>query len=804
MTQVLAAEGGYQAFTLTSTEWGWLIFAAAVAVFALLLGVVLMRGVLKQEQGTDKMQEIAGAIQEGALAYLKRQFRTIGIIVVPLAVVVFLTSTAINKMPVLEVGGKSVIGGEEVMSFLQSGLFRTAAFIMGCLFSAAIGMWLAVRGNVRTAAAAKRSDFNAALKVAFRTGGVAGLLTAGLGLLGTVVIVMLFQNTSTSILIGFGFGGSLLALFLRVGGGIFTKAADVGADLVGKVEAGIPEDDPRNPATIADNVGDNVGDCAGMAADLFESFAVTLVASIILGVSAFQAIGLGVEKTNPVDGVTIITGGGVAVKGLIFPLAVVTIGLIASMIGIFVVKGRPSDGNDALKAINRGIYTAQIIAIIGAGLVAFLYIGNPEDSTISHPGARLFGAIVVGVILGFAASKITQYFTSTKTKPVKDIAKAARTGPATTVLEGISLGLESAVWALIAIAVAIGAALGLGGGNIAFSLYLVALTGIGMLATTGIIVAEDTFGPVADNAAGIAEMAGEFEGEPERIMVGLDAVGNTTKAVTKGFAIGSAVIAAVALFASYAETIVRATNDVVQVARAELDGTLASLVSINVADPKTFIGLLIGGSVAFLFSSLAIRAVSRTAGTVVEEVRRQFREKPGIMDYTERPDHGAVIDICTRASLRELSTPALLAVLTPVIIGFGIGYLALGAFLAAAIVTGQLMANFLSNAGGAWDNAKKYIEDGNEGGKGSETHKAAVIGDTVGDPFKDTAGPALNPLIKVMNLVSLLVLPAMIELQHNNIRFVVAGAALVVVVGALVVSKRFGSGIDAPAETVNA
>ncbi len=806
MTQVLAAEGGYQAFTLTSTEWGWLIFAAAVAVIALLLGVVLMRGVLKQEQGTDKMQEIAGAIQEGALAYLKRQFRTIGMIVIPLAVVVFLTSTAINKMPILKADGKSIIGGEQVMTFLQSGIFRTAAFIVGALFSAAIGfcgMWLAVRGNVRTAAAARRSDFNGALKVAFRTGGVAGLLTAGLGLLGAVVIVMLFQNTSTSILIGFGFGGSLLALFLRVGGGIFTKAADVGADLVGKVEAGIPEDDPRNPATIADNVGDNVGDCAGMAADLFESFAVTLVASIILGVSAFQAIGLGVNKIS-LDGVTIISGGGVAVKGLIFPLAVVAIGLVASMIGIFVVKGRPSDGNDALKAINRGIYVAQIIAIVGAGLVAFLYIGNPKGSTISQPGARLFGAIVTGVILGFAASKITQYFTSTKTKPVKDIAKAARTGPATTVLEGISLGLESAVWALIAIAVAIGAALVLGGGNVAFSLYLVALTGIGMLATTGIIVAEDTFGPVADNAAGIAEMAGEFEGEPERIMVGLDAVGNTTKAVTKGFAIGSAVIAAVALFASYSETIVRATSDVVDVAIRELNGTLTSLVNINVSDPKTFIGLLIGGSVAFLFSSLAIRAVSRTAGTVVEEVRRQFREKPGIMDYTERPDYGPVIDICTRASLRELATPALLAVLTPVIIGFGIGYLALGAFLAAAIVTGQLMANFLSNAGGAWDNAKKYIEDGNEGGKGSETHKAAVIGDTVGDPFKDTAGPALNPLIKVMNLVSLLVLPAIIELQHNNVRYVVAAAALVVVVGALVVSKRFGSGIEAPAETVNA
>jgi K(+)-stimulated pyrophosphate-energized sodium pump len=776
MNQVFAAEGGYQAFTLSGSEWGWLIFAAAVAVIALILGVILMRGVLAQEQGTEKMQEIAGAIQEGALAYLKRQFRTIGMIVLPLAAVVFFTSTAINKNPTKA----NPIAGAEVMSFVQSGTFRTLAFLVGCVFSASIGffgMWLAVRGNVRTAAAARRSDFNAALKVAFRTGGVAGLLTAGLGLLGTVVIVMIFQNTATSILIGFGFGGSLLALFLRVGGGIFTKAADVGADLVGKIEAGIPEDDPRNPATIADNVGDNVGDCAGMASDLFESFAVTIVASIILGVSAFHAVGLDNAE---------------AAKGLIFPLAVVAIGLLASMIGIFAVKGRQGE-TDALAAINRGIYVAQALAIIGAAGVAFLYVGNPEGATLSNLGARLFGAIVTGVVLGFAASKITQYFTSTTTKPVQEIAKAARTGPATTVLEGISSGLESAVWALIAIAVAIGAALLLGGGNIAFSLYLVALTGIGMLATTGIIVAEDTFGPVADNAAGIAEMAGEFEGEPERIMVALDAVGNTTKAVTKGFAIGSAVIAAVALFASYAETIAKATFSVTEVIEAELDGTLASLVKINVADPKTFIGLLIGGSVAFLFSSLAIRAVSRTAGTVVEEVRRQFREKPGIMDYTERPDYGPVIDICTTASLRELTTPALLAVLTPAIIGFGLDYYALGAFLAAAIVTGQLMANFLSNAGGAWDNAKKYIEDGHEGGKGSETHKAAVIGDTVGDPFKDTAGPALNPLIKVMNLVALLILPAIIELRDNDVRFVIAGAALLVVLGAIIISKRQGS-----------
>jgi len=530
-----------------------------------------------------------------------------------------------------------------------------------------------------------------------------------------------------------------------------------------------------------------VGDCAGMAADLFESFAVTLVASIILGVSAFKAIGLDESQ---------------AAKGVIFPIAVVAIGLLASMVGIFVVKGRPGE-TDALAAINRGIYAAQALAIVGAGAVAFLYVGNPDGSTLSNPGARLFGAIVAGVVLGFAASKITQYYTSTTTKPVQDIAKAARTGPATTVLEGISSGLESAVWALVAIAVAIGVALMLGGGNIAFSLYLVALTGIGMLATTGIVVAEDTFGPVADNAAGIAEMAGEFEGEPERIMVSLDAVGNTTKAVTKGFAIGSAVIAAVALFASYSETIAKATLSVAEITKAELDGTLASLVQINVADPKTFIGLLIGGSVAFLFSSLAIRAVSRTAGTIVQEVRRQFREKPGIMDYTERPDYGPVIDICTTASLRELATPALLAVLTPVIIGFGLDYYALGAFLAAAIVTGQLMANFLSNAGGAWDNAKKYIEDGHEGGKGSETHKAAVIGDTVGDPFKDTAGPALNPLIKVMNLVALLVLPAIIELRHNNIRFAIAGAALVVVLGALTYSKKQGSAMtdEAPVTT---
>ena len=781
---LLAAEGGYQPFNLGGADKALLFFSLAVAIAALGVGYVLMRGVLKSDDGTPEMQEIAEAVQVGAMAYITRQFRTIGMIVIPLAVVVFLTSAEIAKP-----------GGDIALGFFQSGLFRTVAFILGGAASGAIGflgMWLATRGNIRTTAAATKSDFPGALQVAIRTGGSVGLATAGLGLLGATIIILVFQNTSSAILVGFGFGGSLLALFLRVGGGIFTKAADVGADLVGKVEAGIPEDDPRNPATIADNVGDNVGDCAGMASDLFESFGVTLVASIILGVSAMSAIGVGPDQ---------------AARGLVFPVAVMAIGLVASAIGIFMVKARPGE-DDALKCIDRGIGIAQVISVIGAGALAFGYVGNPDvdptrldeegqpltDLVVSQPGARMFGAIVLGIVLGFAASKITAYFTSTTTKPVQDIAAATRTGPATTVLEGISSGLESAVWALIAVAVAIGGAIALGGGSFKFSVYLVALAGIGMLATTGIIVAEDTFGPVADNAAGIAEMSGNFEGEPERIMVSLDAVGNTTKAVTKGFAIGSAVIAAVALFASYGESIIE------QIGLGEVAGDTS--FPINVADPKVFIGLLVGGSIAFIFSSLAIRAVSRTAGVVVQEVRRQFADGK-IMSGEKKPDYGPAIDICTAASLRELATPAIIAVLAPVIIGFGLGPISLGAFLASVIVVGQLMANFLSNAGGAWDNAKKYIEDGAEGGKGSESHKAAVIGDTVGDPFKDTAGPALNPLIKVMNLVSLLILPAIIKMYDTDklielkqepevAAVLIALVAVAVVVGSISFSKKAG------------
>jgi K(+)-stimulated pyrophosphate-energized sodium pump len=760
---IIAAEGGYQAFELGGAEWFWLIFSALTALLALGVGLVLVRSVTAADPGTPAMQDIAKAIQEGAMAYLRRQFRTIAVILVPLVFLVFLTSTAVLRPD-----------GTTALSFVQSGLFRTLGFLAGCLLSGLtgfIGMSLAVRGNVRTAAAARAGSLAGALKIAFRTGGVAGMFTVGLGLLGATVIIMIFQNTATAILVGFGFGGSLIALFMRVGGGIFTKAADVGADLVGKVEAGIPEDDPRNAATIADNVGDNVGDCAGMAADLFESYEVTLVASIILGFAAFQSIGL-----NPA-------------LGVIFPVAARAIGVLASIVGVYMVRAKDGD-KTAMAPINRGFATAGLLTVIGTFLVAYFYVGN----------LRVFWAVVVGLVLAQVVSRLTEYFTSTETAPVQEIAESTRTGPATTVLSGISTGLESTVWAVVAIACAVGVGLALGQGNIQFSFYLVALAGMGMLATTGVIVSEDTFGPVADNAAGIAEMSGEFEGEPQRIMVSLDAVGNTTKAITKGFAIGSAVVAAVALFASFIEVIGS------ELGLGEVGSALFEnpLTQINVADPKTFIGLLIGGAVPFLFSALAIRAVGRSAGTVVQEVRRQFREHPGIMDGSERPEYGRVIDICTAASLRELATPALLAVLTPLIIGFGINYAALGAFLAAVILTGQLMAVFLSNAGGAWDNAKKFIEDGHHGGKGSDAHKAAVIGDTVGDPFKDTAGPALNPLIKVMNLVSLLVLPAVIALQDNDpARLTIAAVALVVLIAAIAFSKRKTESLITPVPAVD-
>ena len=768
-----AAEGGYQVFHLTSAERAWLVFALAAAVVSIVTGIILMRGVIAADQGTASMKEIAKAIQEGAEAFLARQFKTILLIVVPLAVLIFFTATKVSHVAP---SGQIVVD----LSFAQAGIYRVLCFLAGALCSGLtgfVGMSLAVRGNVRTAAAARDGKMAGALRVAFRTGAITGLFCVGLGLLGATTIVFIFQNTATSVLVGFGFGASLLALFMRVGGGIFTKAADVGADLVGKVEAGIPEDDPRNAATIADNVGDNVGDCAGMAADLFESYAITIIAAIILGVTAFASIGRQAD----------------AARAVVFPLVVPAIGILATIVGVYLVRATKRDTN-AMAPINRGVRLAAVLTTVGAAAVAGAYLHY----------WKAFWAVLTGVVLMLVASAITEHFTSTERSPVHEIAESARTGPATTTLAGIAIGLESSVWAIVAIALAITVSVGLGGGNLRLTLYLVSLTGIGLLSTAGMIVSEDSFGPVSDNAAGVAEMSGEFTGEAERVMVSLDAVGNTTKAVTKGVAIGSAVIASVSLFASFIETIGTQLGLHKTVANHGVNWLFdAAQTQINVSHPTVFIGLLIGGSVAFIFSALAIRAVGRTAGTVVQEVRRQFREHPGIMDYSEKPDYYRVISICTRASQRELVTPALLAVLTPVIIGFGINDLALGAFLAAAILTGQLMANFLSNAGGAWDNAKKYIEDGHEGGKGSEAHKAAVIGDTIGDPFKDTAGPALNPLIKVMNLVSLLILPAVITMRnHTGGRLGIAGGALVVLLVSIAFSKRKTEGFGETAEIV--
>ena len=735
------AEGGYQNFTPTSTDKTWLYLVLAAGVIGILAGLNLMRSVLAADQGSAKMREIATAIQEGAEAFLSRQFKTILVIIVPLALAIYFTGTkVVDDMNML------------VMSSSENGLWRVVCFLVGAAFSGLtgyIGMSTAVRGNVRTAAAAVATQrTKEALRVAFRTGAVTGLLCVGLGLVGAAGIFLIFQQSATTVLVGFAFGASLLALFMRVGGGIFTKAADVGADLVGKVEAGIPEDDPRNAATIADNVGDNVGDCAGMAADLFESYVITIISALILGYAA--------------------TGSSTSV---LFPLIIPAIGVIASIIGVYAVSARESDKN-ALQPINRGVWLSSIITVVASYFVAEYYVHS----------TKVFLAILAGVGLSLLASFITEYFTSTERTPVREIAESAKTGPATTVLSGIAFGLESSFWAVLSIVLALSAGIGLGGGDVKQTLYYVSLIGIGLLSTAGMIVSEDSFGPVSDNSAGVAEMAGEFEGNTERVLVSLDAVGNTTKAITKGVAIGSAVIAAVALFASFIET---------AGSQLGLTGDVFKQLPINIADPKTFIAGLIGGSVAFLFSALAIRAVGRSAGTVVQEVRRQFREHPGIMDYTEKPEYGKVIAICTAASQRELATPALLAILTPVAVGFGLGYLALGGFLAAAIITGQLMANTLSNAGGAWDNAKKFIEDGFGGGKGSEVHKAAVIGDTVGDPFKDTAGPALNPLIKVMNLVSLLVLPVVItQADNTGLRYSIAGASAAVVLGAILWSKR--------------
>src|SRR5918994_1723594 len=647
----------------------------AVCLLALLVAFVLVRQVLAADQGTEKMREIARAIQEGSRAYLSRQFRTLAVFVVLLFLLLLLEADS----------GSVRIG-------------RSVAFLVGAVFSALAGytgMQLAVRANVRVAAAADQGGLLKAMPIAFRAGGVAGMFVVGLGLLGAAGVVLVFQGDAASVLFGFGFGAALLAMFMRVGGGIFTKAADVGADLVGKVEQSIPEDDPRNAAVIADNVGDNVGDCAGMAADLFESYEVTLVASLILGAAAFT--------DHP----------GGAIVGVMFPLFVRAVGVITSIVGILAVTPR-SETEHGMKAINRGFFLSAEISAAAVFVISEIYVDDWRPAV----------AVVIGLILASVIQILTQYFTDTKYKPVQEIAESTVTGPATTILSGFSVGLESTVWSVLIIAGAVVGSFYLGD-SLAERLYFISLTGMGMLTTVGVVVSMDTYGPISDNAQGIAEMSGEFEGRPAEILGGLDAVGNSTKAITKGMAIATAVLAATSLFGSFFEA---------------LEGAGLRIEAINVAESDVLVGMLLGGSVAFLFSSLAIRAVGRAAMQVVVEVRNQFRDHPGIMDYTEKPDYGRVVDICTKTSLRELMTPGLLAVLAPVIAGFFLGAEALGAFLAGAILTGQLLAVLLSNAGGAWDNAKKFIEEGHYGGKGSEAHTAAVIGDTVGDPFKDTAG----------------------------------------------------------------
>jgi K(+)-stimulated pyrophosphate-energized sodium pump len=751
------------------------VVVAIIALAALGVAAVLVREVLSASEGTDRMKEIAGAIQEGASAYLTRQFKTLAIFAAIVFFILFLLPAETSS----ERSGRSIF------------------FLVGAVFSGVtgyMGMWLAVRGNVRVAAAAKESGEQKAMKIAFRTGGVAGMFTVGLGLFGAALVVLVYKGEAPKVLEGFGFGAALLAMFMRVGGGIFTKAADVGADLVGKVEQGIPEDDPRNAATIADNVGDNVGDCAGMAADLFESYAVTLVAALILGKAAFGEL------------------------GLVLPLIIPAIGVLTAVIGIFAVSPRKSD-RSGMSAINRGFFISALISAVLVVVAVFVWVPASWDQiesiggiaaveTADSLGPRVFviGSVFVGIILAAVIQQLTAYFTETNRRPVDDVSKTSLTGAATVILSGISLGLESAVYSALVIAAAVYGAFLLGGGVVLLSLFAIALAGTGLLTTVGVIVSMDTFGPVSDNAQGIAEMSGDIDGEGAAVLTRLDAVGNSTKAITKGIAIATAVLAATALFGAFRDAIIGATEEAGGTdALKTLQEQLQYYGILDVASPANLVGLIIGAAVVFLFSGLAINAVSRAAGAVIFEVRRQFREHPGIMEGTEKPEYGKVVDIVTRDSLRELVTPGLLAVLTPIAVGFGLGVGALGAYLAGTIATGVLMAVFLSNSGGAWDNAKKFVEDGNHGGKGSPAHEATVIGDTVGDPFKDTAGPAINPLIKVMNLVALLVAPAVVSLSigtgaNTGLRWTIALVAVAIIVASVVISKRRPIAVGDPVE----
>jgi K(+)-stimulated pyrophosphate-energized sodium pump len=759
----------------------WAVFG--VAILGLAYAVFLRSQILREDKGTAKMQEVWSAIRDGANAYLGRQLKSILPLIGLLTIALFLSVYVVPPSPEAQ---ERFHGMTDDQIKLIIGLARAAAFIMGASFSLAvgqIGMRMAVEGNVRVAAASRKS-FDDSLRIAYRAGTITGMLTDGLGLLGGTVIFIVLGIAAPDALLGFGFGGTLLALFMRVGGGIYTKAADVGADLVGKVEAGIPEDDPRNPAVVADLVGDNVGDCAGMAADIFESYEVTIVSGLILGLALHAFTG--------------------RLEWIIFPLIVRGIGVLSSIIGTYVVRGGPGKSGDAMAAIFRGFLSSAAISaamFFGAG---FFYLNN---SAMAQYGGwwRVPTAVAVGVLLAILIDRLTEYFTSTHNSPVKDIKKSADTGPATLILQGVAVGFESSVWSVIVIALTIVASIFIMGTipgvagveRVNFILYGVAMTGIGMLTLTGNNVAMDSFGPISDNANGIGEMAWHGMEDKEtkdaqQIMADLDAVGNTTKAITKGVAIGSAVIAAVSLFGSFLVDVSRA-QETLGIPLAEQ----IKSIGIRVDIPQVFVGMLIGGALPWLFSSFAIQAVSRAASLIVLEVRRQF--KLGVLEGKVAPDYKQAVGISTTAAQKELVSLALLGIVTPIVVGLLLQVEALGGFLAGIILSGQLLAVFLNNSGGAWDNAKKLIEDepkkpAENLGKGSERHKAGVVGDTVGDPFKDTAGPALNPMIKVVNLVSVIIAPIVVQYARAQgaaqiVIWMISGLLLLVLAWAVIRSK---------------